>query len=55
MENYEPHDGSGILFGKLSFLQDTIEQLSACSEFEGEIVFCPGLKPFKEFDLQGKV
>ena len=38
----------------MAALADALEELSADGELEGEVVFCPGLEPFIEFDLRGK-
>jgi len=35
----------------MAVLDDALEELSAD---ESEVVFCPGLEPFIEFDLRGK-
>ena len=39
----------------MAALADALEELSADGELEGEVVFCPGLEPFVEFDIWGKM
>ncbi len=46
-----PKHGDGISLREMAVLDDALEELSAD---ESEVVFCPGLEPFIEFDLRGK-
>ena len=38
----------------MALLADALEELGTDSELTSEVVFCPGLEPFLEFDLRGK-
>jgi hypothetical protein len=38
----------------MAALADALQELAADSELKREVVFCPGLEPFIEFDLRGK-
>lgn len=42
----------GISFREVAALTEALKELAADSELEGEVVFCPRLEPFVEFDLQ---
>jgi len=39
----------------MAALADVLEELSTDGELESEVVFCPRLEPFIEFDLWGKM
>jgi len=47
----EPHC-YGISFRELVALAETLKEFAANSELEREVVFCPRLESFVEFDLQ---
>ena len=49
-----PKHGDSISLREMSALVDALEELSADGELESEVVFCPRLEPFIEFDLRGK-
>jgi hypothetical protein len=49
-----PKQGDGISLREIAALADALEELAADIELKSEAVFCPGLEPFVEFDLQGK-
>ena len=42
----------GISLREVAALTGALEELAADSELESEVVFCPRLEPFVEFDLQ---
>jgi hypothetical protein len=39
----------------MAALADALDELSADGELESEVVMCPRLEPFVEFDLQGRM
>jgi len=49
-----PKHGDGISLREMAALADALEELAADIELKSEVVFCPGLEPFVEFDLWGK-
>ena len=49
-----PKHGNGISLREMAPLADVLEELAADSKLKSEVVFCPGLERFVEFDLRGK-
>jgi len=49
-----PKHANGISLREIAALADALEELAADIELKSEVVFCPGLEPFVEFDLRGK-
>jgi hypothetical protein len=49
-----PKHGDGISLREMAALADALKQLAADIELKSEVVFCPGLEPFVEFDLRGE-
>jgi len=48
----EPKPCYGISFRQVATLTEAPKELATGSELESKVVFCPGLGPFLEFDLQ---
>ena len=49
-----PKHSDGISLREIAALADALEEFAADIELKSEVVFCPGLEPFVEFDLRGK-
>ena len=47
-----PRHCYGISFREMAALTETLKELAADNGLESELVFCPGLEPFIELDLQ---
>jgi len=47
-----PRHCYGISFREMAVLTEALKELATDNGLESEVVFCPGLKPFVEPDLQ---
>jgi len=47
-----PRHCHGISFREMAALTEALKELAADNGLESEVVFCPGLEPFVELDLQ---
>ena len=51
-ERNVPKHSYSISIREVAALTEALKKLATSSEFEYEVVFCPRLNPFEEFDLQ---